>query len=381
MEEVSGIGSLIVNQLKTVQNMQPAASRPTGVPPVDEVKISKSQGSREIIQSYIISTARYDFNVYEKRILYQLVRFAQNQIEGIAFKDNIHKIDHSLTGSIQLLFPITDFRTGKDDKNNRRIKTALVALSRKTFTYQDENSWGHISLIANPHIWNEKGYSWVSFIVDEKVWDAILDFSKGYSKFYFDVAFSLESVYSMRFYELLGSQEKTICYSIDEIRRIFQLDGIEKDGKKVGEKYKNTNDLIRKVIEPAKAELDKKSPMTFTYELIRKGRKITSVAFTPVTQKKKLQPKAEFHRQVLKYGSAAVLNRHEMRVLEEVGFSRRGIDNNLGILMEAKKVMDDFLMEIVLLQGQSREKSNPCGWFIEALKGKVGDLKSRRKKL
>ncbi len=220
----------------------------------------------------------------------------------------------------------------------------------------------------------------MSFIVDEKVWDAILDFSKGYSKFYFDVAFSLKSVYSMRFYELLGSQEKCIRYSVDEIRRIFGLDGTEKDGKKVPAKYRNTNDLIRKVIDPAKAELDEKSPMTFTYELMRKGRKITSIAFTPVVQKKKLHPKAEFHRQVLKYGSSAVLNRHEMRILEEVGFSRRGIDNNLGVLMEAKRAMDDFLMEIVLLQGQARQKTNPCGWFIEALRGKISDL-NRRKKL
>ena len=336
-----------------------------------------SHESREIIQSFIITTARYDFNVYEKRILYRMVRFAQSQIEGLAFRNNICKIDHELIGAVQLTFPMSDFKTSKDDKNNRRIKAALVALSHKTITYQNENSWGHISLIANPHIWNEKGKSFVGFIVDGKVWDAILDFSKGYSKFYFDVAFSLESVYSMRLYELLSSQEKAICFSIDELRRIFELGDINAEQGTV--KYRNSGDMIRKVIEPSKQELDEKSPVTFKYDLIRSGRKITSIVFNPINQPKKIPPKAEFHSQVLKYGSGAALSRNEMQVLKDIGFKKRGIDNNLDVLLEAKKVIPDFLLEITLLQGQARSKTNPCGWFIEALRGKVKDLKSKKK--
>ena len=36
--------------------------------------------SRQVVQSYIFTTALYDFNVYEKRVLYNLVKLAQSQI-------------------------------------------------------------------------------------------------------------------------------------------------------------------------------------------------------------------------------------------------------------------------------------------------------------
>lgn len=33
--------------------------------------------NKDLIQSYIMTTAKYDFNVYEKRIIYRLVEMAQ----------------------------------------------------------------------------------------------------------------------------------------------------------------------------------------------------------------------------------------------------------------------------------------------------------------
>ena len=54
----------------------------------------QSNASRQVVQSYIFTTAIYDFNVYEKRVLYNLVKLAQSQIEGIKLADNLYKIDH-----------------------------------------------------------------------------------------------------------------------------------------------------------------------------------------------------------------------------------------------------------------------------------------------
>ena len=38
--------------------------------------------NKEIIQSYILTTAKYDFSVYEKRILYRIIELNQYLIEG-----------------------------------------------------------------------------------------------------------------------------------------------------------------------------------------------------------------------------------------------------------------------------------------------------------
>ena len=43
----------------------------------------QDRSSRQVVQSYIFTTAIYDFNVYEKRVLYNLVKLAQSQIEGV----------------------------------------------------------------------------------------------------------------------------------------------------------------------------------------------------------------------------------------------------------------------------------------------------------
>ena len=58
----------------------------------------------------------------------------------------------------------------------------------------------------------------------------------------------------------------------------------------------------------------------------------------------------------------------------EIGFSRSGIRNNFELFEQCKLKMD-FIYELALLKGKSRGKSNPCGWCIKALKGKLADLR------
>ena len=54
----------------------------------------QESSSRQVVQSYIFTTALYDFNVYEKRVLYNLVKLAQSQIEGVKLADNLYRKDH-----------------------------------------------------------------------------------------------------------------------------------------------------------------------------------------------------------------------------------------------------------------------------------------------
>jgi hypothetical protein len=166
----------------------------------------RERTSREIVQSYIATTAMYDFNVYEKRVLYNLVKLAQSQIEGIRLADNLYRIEHGLEDFLKIELPVSDFLTDSEDKNHSRIKAALKSLHQKTFTYRDDEVWECMSIISNPRM--KLHSSKVSFIVNTKVWDVLLDFSRGFSRYDLEVAFSLESAYSMRFYEMLAGQEE-----------------------------------------------------------------------------------------------------------------------------------------------------------------------------
>ena len=321
----------------------------------------KPRTTRQVVQSYLFTTAVYDFNVYEKRIIYNLVRLAQSQLEGVKLSDSLYKIDHAYKDYLVVELPISDFLTDQDDKNHSRIKAALKSLHQKTFTYQEDGVWECFSIIANPKI--RLRSSKVSFIVDSRVWDVLLNFTKGFSRYDLEIAFKLESTYSMRFYELLAGQKEPIAYSIENLRKEFKLDG----------KYKLNKDFIRRVVESAKNELDLKSPVTFTFRPLKEGKKITRIMFYPLRQEDK-EPQDTFFKEIIrKYGSSAHLSSEEKRLLVEIGFSEIGIRNNLELFMECKKRLD-FIYELALIVGKSRDKNNPCGWCIKTLIGKLKDL-------
>ena len=338
---------------------------------MEEQQILSSQHSplttrgRQVVQSYIATTAMYDFNVYEKRVMYNLVRLAQSQIEGVVLTDNLHKICHDMKGYVHVTLPLSDFLADEEDKNHRRVKDALKSLHRKTFEYLDDDVWECISIIALPKIALHSRQ--VSFIVDSRVWDVLLDFSRGFSRYDIEVAFRLESCYSMRFYELMACQKEPITYSIDALRRIFKLE----------DKYAFTKDFIKRVVESSKIELDQKSPVSFTYAPVKDGKRITQLIFFPVRFNAQ-DSSDDDHRMILrKYGSSAVLTADERRFLEEIGFNESGINNNLSLFMDCQRNLD-FICELALIKGKCRTKKNPCGWCIRTLTGKLADKKSQR---
>lgn len=338
---------------------------------MEEQQILSSQHSplttrgRQVVQSYIATTAMYDFNVYEKRVMYNLVRLAQSQIEGVVLTDNLHKICHDMKGYVHVTLPLSDFLADEEDKNHRRVKDALKSLHRKTFEYLDDDVWECISIIALPKIALHSRQ--VSFIVDSRVWDVLLDFSRGFSRYDIEVAFRLESCYSMRFYELMACQKEPITYSIDALRRIFKLE----------DKYAFTKDFIKRVVESSKIELDQKSPVSFTYAPVKDGKRITQLIFFPVRFNAQ-DSSDDDHRMILrKYGSSAVLTADERRFLEEIGFNESGINNNISLFMDCQRNLD-FIYELALIKGKCRTKKNPCGWCIRTLTGKLADKKSQR---
>lgn len=324
----------------------------------------REKASREVVQSYIATTAMYDFNVYEKRVLYNLVKLAQSQIEGMRLSDNLFKIDHSLKGFVLIELPISYFLTDSDDKNHTRIKEALKSLHQKTFTYKDDEVWECFSIIANPKI--QLHSSMVSFIVNSKVWDVLLNFSRGFARYDINVAFTLESSYSMRFYEMFASQREPIIYSIESLRKIFNLEN----------KYALTKDFIKYVVDSAKGELDRKSPMTFEYTCIKEGRRIDRLMFFPIRQYDKESPETFYKSTLRKYSSAA-LTREERQMLTDIGFSETGIRNNLALFIECQKELD-FLYELAMIKAKSRGKRNPCGWCINSLVGKLSDITKKK---
>lgn len=320
--------------------------------------------NKDLIQSYIMTTAKYDFNVYEKRIIYRLVEMAQGEVQGVKFANNCQKIEHDLFSCVNITMPIACLLNGEEDKNYARVKEALQSLQRKIFEYEDDEIWQSISIIALPYI--RKRSSVLSFQVHPRVWDCILDFSKGYRKYELKAAMSFKSQFSMRFYELLSNQKKPLTYSVIQLKETFC----------VADKYERINDFIRYVVEAAKKELDEVSPYTFEYTPVKSGRKITAIKFYPVYQPEHRDSDLEKHDLQKQISLSWSLSSEVRNYLKSsIGYSDKEIKNNLDLFISAQNILPDLMGELALLKGKARDKKNPKGYIINSIKGKLNDKK------
>lgn len=324
--------------------------------------------NKELFQSYILTTAKYNFSVYEKRILYRIIELNQNLIEGRKLNYK-YRLDATLYGDSVYTLPIALFLKEGDSSNHMEVKKALNSLKRKELLYEDDKIWASLSIIANPKI--QKFGETVTFTVDKLINDALLDFSKGYRKYELKTAMEFESVYSMRFYELFSNQAKPINYSIDNLKEMFQITN----------KYKLTADFIRYVVEPAKKELDQKSPYTFVYKTLKTGRKITSIQFIPVYQPDKENQNLKAKKLGKQVSTRFYLDPTDKEYLvAQYGFTEKEIKNNCDLFEELYKVLEKgaLIDKLVDLRRFASETKNPKGYVIKSLKSLLSEVKKAK---
>jgi len=320
--------------------------------------------NKEIIQSYILTTAKYDFSVYEKRILYRIIELNQNLIEGKKLNER-YILDSNSQGDITYTLPISLFLKENDKSNHKEVKKALENLKKKELTYEDDKMWASLSIIANPKIlkYSEN----VTFTIDKMINDALINFSKGFKKYELKVAMEFESTYSMRFYELFSHQKTPINYSIDDLKEMF----------KVTDKYKLTANFINKVIIPAKKELDKSSPYTFNYEQIKMGRKITGIRFIPIYQPQFEDDEIKKQRLNKQISNRWFIPKNVEDYLKyNFDYTDKELKNNLNLFEKlynnlSEESLLDFLSE---LREPSAYASNRKAFIIGALKKKMEQI-------
>jgi plasmid replication initiation protein len=324
--------------------------------------------NRELVQSYIMTTAKYDFSVHEKRILYRIVETLQRHLEGVKLSHGV-TLDLGLLEDATLRMPIANFLNGEKDQNYSRVISALRNLRKKDVDIHYKNGdLTIVGMIGKATIEPRSGYA--EFTVHKEVVDALLDFAKGHRVYELKTAFEFESNFSMRFYELFSKQKKPIRYSIDYLKGMFG----------VSDKYiDRPGDFVRKVINVAKKELDKNSPYSFNYEIEKESRKIKNILFTPVylpdnedkgLKKKRQKKKVSVHWELSKPVIEALRDKFE--------FTDDEIKRNLATLSKAENELDDFLAFISKKHGGSRAETirEPKGWFIAAVKKELEQGKS-----
>lgn len=318
--------------------------------------------NKDLIQSYIFTTAKYDFSVFEKRILYRQIEIEQQLLEGKKIGQGV-KIDTNLWGNKRYTIPLQMLLKDDTDKNYKQITKAFRSLREKTIMYEDDRIITGFGVIQEFEI--EKRGSFVSWVSHPKIVEASMDFAKGYRKYELKVAMEFESIYAMRFYELLSGQKTPLTYTIESLKTMFGI----------SDKYTYVKDFRVKVLDAAKKELDKCSPYTFDYTMNKLGRAYNSVTFYPKYQPKYRDESLESKALQQKVSTSWYIEEREKDYLiNNLGFSLRGIKNNSKIFEDIKLVLAKHhtsLIEVladIKTRGIRNNVKNLQGYAIGALK-------------
>ena len=317
--------------------------------------MSRRKDNKDLIQSYIFTTAKYDFSVFEKRILYRQIEIEQALLEGQKIGDGV-KIDTNLWGNKRYTIPIRWLLKDEQDKNYKQVKLAFDSLLKKTIRYEDEYTIEGFGIIQEYKI--EKRDSFVSWVAHPKIVEASMNFAKGYRKYELQTAMQFESVYAMRFYELLSGQKQPITYTITTLKEMFGISN----------KYKYVKDFRRYVLDMAKNELDKCSPYSFDYKFNKQGRSFHSVTLLPKYQPKFRDEELEKNTLQKQISLSWDLPKNVIDYLKHnFDFTTDGIKNNIELFKQANEKID-LIAFLASLKGKTRASKNPQGYVIGAIK-------------
>lgn len=321
--------------------------------------------NKDVIQSYLMTVSKYNFSVYEKRILYRLVEAMQGEIEGKKLCPGL-RIEKTLYDDRVVSMPISAFLANDDDENYSRVKKALIDLRNKSFEFDDGQTWKVIGIIEKPRFDYKRG--WVKFEIQPEVYNAVLNFSKGFRRYELRTAMEFTSQYSMRFYELMSGQKSPLIYTIESLKIMF---GIQ-------DKYKRNPDFIKWIVKPAKEELDAKSPYSFEYKILKNGRTFHALKLYPQYQPEHRDEELEKHDLQKQISLGWNLDRLIQNYLrQDLLFTDLEIKNNIDLFTSAQKIIPDLLLELSLLKAKARDKKNPKGYIINSLRGKIKDIRNK----
>lgn len=325
-----------------------------------------------MFQSYIFTTAKYDFSVFEKRILYRQIEIEQALLNDEVLRDCI-KVDTNLWGDRRYTIPISMLLNGEEDKNHHQIKKAFESLRVKKIEYEDNEVYSCFGVVSSYDI--IKRSKFVSWVSHSRIVEAVMDFTKGWRKYELKIAMSFESAYTMRLYELISNKKSPITYLIFEIEKMFQLEN----------KYRtpsgnlNISNLKKFILDKAQSEMDKCSPYTFNYSISKDKKSITII---PIYQEqfadetfKRYKKDKEGVKDLSK-----VLNQREIDVFTtEFGFTQQGLLNNYLLFEVCKKTLPEnysfFLFQEIRNGLKKRKKISPA-YIIGIIKNMLNDFKN-----
>ncbi|SHK64718.1 replication initiation protein [Tepidibacter formicigenes] len=211
-----------------------------------------------VIKHNKLIEAKYDLNLNEQKIiLYAVSKLDRNN-------SNFNILELEVKEFTKLIGTTTD-RYSEIRELVRELRKKEVIIKLDDNNKQKELITGWLSSIEY------KGDGIIELEFSQKLVPYLLQLKKFYTKYEIKNILYLKNKYSIRIYELL-KQYQTIG------KREFNLEEL-KDKLGCSNKFKEFRDFKRRILDPAKKEINELTDINFEYEKLTRGRKVIGIKF------------------------------------------------------------------------------------------------------
>ena len=249
-----------------------------------------------------------------------------------------HPVNRRLQQKYIFTVPMQFFIKGRrsDGRYYREVEEALHALASCRFTFVDSSDGmrhtTNTGIINDPETLSplqgaDGRNTIVSFSMTRTMLETIFNATYGFHKFVEPECRRLTSIYAKRLYEILCGQKPGVCYrmDVDRFKDMFCITG----------KYAQTSDLVRRVLSPARDEINALTSLTIDFIVERsvtnpKGRVITF----SILRNAVLQAEHEVARKYLLWPEA----RLDSFLRETVGMRKGEMRPHLSMLYKASRM-------------------------------------------
>lgn len=234
-----------------------------------DLETQKNTKRNLVVQSNSLINASYNLTLLEKRIIvFMISQIHQDDEKFQSYRLDIKEFCENLETDSKNLY--------------ERVQEHLKRLMTRVVEIQEEDRILLTHFLSSSEYQFGNGY--VELCFDPKLKPYLLQLKKCFTAYSLENVLSLKSVYSVRIYELLKQfeviGERTI--SVEELKRMF----------KAQNKYKSYYLFKQRVILKAQEELSALSDISFDFDEIKEGRKVTYLKFKIIKTQKAENEKA-----------------------------------------------------------------------------------------
>lgn len=315
----------------------------------------------ELIQSFLLSVTRVRLSLYEQRILTKIVEHGQSVIQGLSVQQ--YKYITNPFDNEKITIPIR-YILSDGSKDYKKVIDACKGLMDRKFEFFEPKTRTYYADTIIHNVIHVAGSGAVTFQVSRVLYDVMFDFQLGYKNYDLEQALTLPTPYAVRMYVLLNNQTKPIEWSVGRLKEMFG----------VSDKYSQTADFIKKVIEPSRIALVNNRCNGFTYAKIKDGNKVTHLRFFPVKieQRDEVMYKDLTREQLTQYKAV------QIALANDCGFTWKEITANTATIKRFSSLMGAVDTFMAIIQ-RAKRKQMDKGYIVNAMKSEYSHADARIK--